>query len=149
MWAREQSESGWRLWIADVVLWGFGRGRARLNPSPAGWHRGEEEVTAPQPIKQRVVRVRRERKPGPSARKPGLQARGGERVRLWLHTRPNILEVLRQATRKSHGLIHNRKHPGPDELLSGMNSSKGGISMSERINSVDVLILIKDACAPR
>lgn len=73
MWAREQSESGWRLWIADVVLWGFGRGRARLNPSPAGWHRGEEEVTTPQPIKQRVVRVRRERKPGPSARKPGLQ----------------------------------------------------------------------------
>lgn len=44
----KESESGWRLWIADVALWGFGRGHARLNPAPAGWHRGESEVTAPQ-----------------------------------------------------------------------------------------------------
>lgn len=31
-----------------MALWGFGRGRVRLNPAPAGWHRGEREVTAPQ-----------------------------------------------------------------------------------------------------
>lgn len=45
---RRRRESGWRLWVADVALWGFGRGRERLNPAPAGWHRGEREVTAPQ-----------------------------------------------------------------------------------------------------
>lgn len=58
-----ERESGWRLWIADVALWGFGRGRARLNPSLAGWHRGEEEVSAPQHTAHktlRVVRVRSE-----------------------------------------------------------------------------------------
>lgn len=82
MWEREQSESGWRLWIADVVLWGFGSGRARLNPSLAGWHQGEEEVTAPQhntqPIKQRVARARKERKAhadqGCSKGRPARQA---------------------------------------------------------------------------
>ncbi|KAL6471164.1 hypothetical protein MHYP_G00198140 [Metynnis hypsauchen] len=38
-----ESESGWRLWIADVALWGFGRGPLRLSPAPAGWHRVESE----------------------------------------------------------------------------------------------------------
>ena len=51
---RRRTGVRWRLWIADVARWGFGRGRARLSPAPAGWHRGEGEVTAPQrtqPIK--------------------------------------------------------------------------------------------------
>lgn len=44
----DESESGWRLWIADVALWGFGRAPLRLSPAPAGWHQGEREVSTPQ-----------------------------------------------------------------------------------------------------
>lgn len=57
----KESESVWRLWIADVALWGFGRGRARLNPAPAGWHRGEREVTAPQHTAHKTQRGKRGR----------------------------------------------------------------------------------------
>lgn len=145
LWARERSESGWRLWIADVVLWGFGRGRARLNHRLGGTEvRRRSPRRNTQPIKQRAGRVRRERN-ARNARKPGLQPGEASTSGPWLYAHPNILEVLRQATRKSHGLIHNRKEPRPDELLSGTNSFKGGggVSLSECI-SVDVLILIQD-----
>jgi len=43
-----ESKSGWRLWIADVALWDFGRGQWCLSPALAGWHQGESEVRAPQ-----------------------------------------------------------------------------------------------------
>lgn len=121
MWEREQSESGWRLWIADVVLWGFGSGRARLDPSPAGWHRGEEEVTAPQHAAHKAESSEGEE--GEKTRAEPTQtraaARGGQNIRGWLHTHPNILQVLRQTTRKSHGLIHSKKQPRPKELCQG------------------------------
>lgn len=45
-----------------MALWGFGRGRARLNPAPAGWHRGEREVTAPQHTAHKTLRVVGERR---------------------------------------------------------------------------------------
>jgi len=38
-----------------VAHWGFGRGRMRLNPAPAGWHRGEREVSAPQHTTHKIV----------------------------------------------------------------------------------------------
>lgn len=59
-----------------MVLWGFGRGRARLNPSPAGWHRGEEEVTAPQHAAHKA-----ESSEGEEGEKSRAAARGGEHVR--------------------------------------------------------------------
>lgn len=43
-----ESKSAWRLWIADVALWDFGRGQWCLSPTLAGWHQGEREVSAPQ-----------------------------------------------------------------------------------------------------
>ena len=59
VWAREtESESGWRLWIADVALWGFGRGPLCLSPAPAGWHRGESEVSILQHIAHKTHRER-------------------------------------------------------------------------------------------
>lgn len=45
-----------------MALWGFGRGHARLNPAPAGWHRGEGEVTAPQHTAHKTLRVVGERR---------------------------------------------------------------------------------------
>ncbi len=45
-----------------MALWGFGRGHARLNPAPAGWHRGEREVTAPQHTAHKTLRVVGERR---------------------------------------------------------------------------------------
>lgn len=121
---------------------GFWQG-PRAPESPAGWHRGEEEVTAAHKAESGEGEEG-EKIGGPNARKPGLQPGEASTSGPWLYAHPNILEVLRQATRKSHGLIHNRKEPRPDEPLSGTNSFKGGrISLSECI-SVDVLILIKD-----
>lgn len=54
-----ESKSGWRLWIADVALWDFGRGQWCLSPALAGWHRGESEVSAPQRTVHKTPQERR------------------------------------------------------------------------------------------
>ena len=77
----KESESGWRLWIADVAHWGFGRGHMSLNPAPAGWHRGEREVTAPQRTAHKTLssgRDERETRP----LNPALQGRRNEQITL-------------------------------------------------------------------
>lgn len=89
-----------------MALWGFGRGHARLNPSPAGWHRGEREVTAPQHTAHktlRVVRVRRERIGLKYTLTQGCSAVGVSRSHFgFKHAQayPNIQYVLKEATKK-------------------------------------------------
>ncbi|CAM4553626.1 unnamed protein product [Leuciscus chuanchicus] len=39
-----ESKSGWRLWIADVALWDFGRGQWCLSPALAGWHQVKSNI---------------------------------------------------------------------------------------------------------
>lgn len=63
-----ESKSGWRLWIADVALWDFGRGQWCLSPALAGWHRGESEVNAPQRTAHKTPQERRTHR---RARQPG------------------------------------------------------------------------------
>lgn len=67
-----ESKSGWRLWIADVALWDFGRGQWCLSPALAGWHRGESEVSAPQHIAHKTPQERRTHREG---RQPGMVKR--------------------------------------------------------------------------
>lgn len=76
-----------------MALWGFGRGHARLNPAPAGWHRGEREVTAPQHTAHKTLRVvgeRRQRIGLKYTLGPGLQGSGGEQITLWVRARTGI-----------------------------------------------------------
>lgn len=92
-----------------MALWGFGRGHARLNPAPAGWHRGEREVTAPQHTAHKTLRVAGE-------------SRERERIGLWYtlpqdgqavgvtgshlrfkQTHPNIQPISKQAPKKAIG----------------------------------------------
>lgn len=40
-----------------MALWGFGSGCALLNPAPAGWHRGEREVMAPQHTAHKTLKT--------------------------------------------------------------------------------------------
>lgn len=61
-----ESKSGWRLWIADVALWDFGRGQWCLSPALAGWHQGESEVRAPQHTAHKTPQERRTHR-GPQA----------------------------------------------------------------------------------
>lgn len=76
-----------------MALWGFGRGHARLIPAPAGWHRGEREVTAPQHTAHKTLRVvgGKERKNMPQIHtNPRLQGSRVEQITLWVQARTGI-----------------------------------------------------------
>lgn len=92
-----------------MALWGFGRGHARLNPAPAGWHRGEREVTAPQHTAHKTLRVvgeRRERICLKHTLNQDCRAVGVSRSHSGFkhaQAHPNILHMLRQTTNKAVG----------------------------------------------
>lgn len=81
-----------------MALWGFGRGHARLNPAPAGWHRGEREVTAPQHTAHKTLRVEGERREREREREnrpqihtnPGRQGSGAKRITLRVKARTGV-----------------------------------------------------------
>ena len=92
-----------------MALWGFGRGHARLNPAPAGWHRGEREVTAPQHTAHKTLRVVGERDERIGLKYTLTQDCWAVGV-IKSHFRfkhaqayPNILHMLSQATNKAIG----------------------------------------------
>lgn len=92
VWAREEeSKSGWRLWIADVALWGLGRGHASLNPALAGWHRGEREVTAPQHTAHKTLRIVGKGRKRICLKYTLTSAVGGEWLTLWVQSQTTWL----------------------------------------------------------
>lgn len=68
-----ESKSGWRLWIADVALWDFGRGQWCLSPALAGWHQGESEVSAPQHTAHKTPQERRTQRAAGMGRQYGTE----------------------------------------------------------------------------
>lgn len=102
---------GLQMWRYGV----FGRGRVCLNPLLAGWHRGEEEVRAPQHSAQKAERVVRARSEiiGTQTPAPLHHPLPGKRSQshVYVQDYTNISHGLRESTEKKRPSFR------PDEFI--------------------------------